>query len=376
MILTAPELWVFVVNDSEFTAVGSITQYTSVTWPDKYNGYDSFELYAPITDINRELLKKENILWVKGKKAVRIEIIECEFDEEGERTYLVKGRTIESILESRIVWNSYSCTNKYISTAMYDLVKENCVNPLLSYRKIPYLYCADDTYIGKKIEYQETGGTVYESLVDLSQEEEIGFTIDFLPEEKKLLFRVYQGADLSNPSNSNCILLSTSMEDILSSDYYLNIQAEKNVALVAGEGTGANRKRISVGDSSSAGFLRKELYVDARDLQSTIYKDDGTEETLTESEYLSSLTTRGLTNLSKCAVTQTFEAQIRTLNGQYEFGVDYNNGDKILMQDTVLGLQVAGRITNVVYTYGKTNRLTLTFGYSQPSFIERLKQSL
>lgn len=376
MILTAPELWVFVVNDSEFTAVGSITQYTSLTWPDKYNGYDSFELYAPITDKNRELLKKENMLWVKGKKAVRIEIIECEFDEEGERTYLVKGRTIESILESRIVWNSYSCTNKYTSTAMYDLVKENCVNPILSYRKIPYLYCAEDTYIGKKIEYQETGGTVYESLVDLSQEEEIGFTIDFLPEEKKLIFRVYQGADFSDPSNSNCILLSTSMEDILSSDYYLNIQAERNVALVTGEGTGADRKRISVGDSSSAGFLRKELYVDARDLQSTIYKDDGTEETLTESEYLSSLTTRGLTDLSKCAVTQTFEAQIRTLNGQYEFGVDYNNGDKILMQDTVLGLQVAGRITNVVYTYGKTNRLTLTFGYSQPSFIERLKQSL
>lgn len=376
MILTAPELWVFVVNDSEFTAVGSIEQYTSLTWPDKYNGYDSFELYAPITDKNRELLKKENMLWVKGKKAVRIEIIECEFDEEGERTYLVKGRTIESILESRIVWNSYSCTNKYTSTAMYDLVKENCVNPTLSYRKIPYLYCAEDTYIGKKIEYQETGGTVYESLVDLSQEEEIGFTIDFLPEEKKLIFRVYQGADFSDPSNSNCILLSTSMEDILSSDYYLNIQAERNVALVTGEGTGADRKRISVGDSSSAGFLRKELYVDARDLQSTIYKDDGTEETLTESEYLSSLTTRGLTDLSKCAVTQTFEAQIRTLNGQYEFGVDYNNGDKILMQDTVLGLQVAGRITNVVYTYGKTNRLTLTFGYSQPSFIERLKQSL
>lgn len=376
MILTAPELWVFVVNDSEFTAVGSIEQYTSLTWPDKYNGYDSFELYAPITDKNRELLKKENMLWVKGKKAVRIEIIECEFDEEGERTYLVKGRTIESILESRIVWNSYSCTNKYTSTAMYDLVKENCVNPALSYRKIPYLYCAEDTYIGKKIEYQETGGTVYESLVDLSQEEEIGFTIDFLPEEKKLIFRVYQGADFSDPSNSNCILLSTSMEDILSSDYYLNIQAERNVALVTGEGTGADRKRISVGDSSSAGFLRKELYVDARDLQSTIYKDDGTEETLTESEYLSNLTTRGLTDLSKCAVTQTFEAQIRTLNGQYEFGVDYNNGDKILMQDTVLGLQVAGRITNVVYTYGKTNRLTLTFGYSQPSFIERLKQSL
>ena len=376
MILTAPELWVFVVNDSEFTAVGSISQYTSLTWPDKYNGYDSFELYAPITDKNRELLKKENVLWIKGKKAVRIEIIECEFDEEGERTYLVKGRTIESILESRIVWNSYSCTNKYTSTAMYDLVKENCVNPALSYRKIPYLYCADDTYIGKKIEYQETGGTVYESLVDLSQEEELGFSIDFLPEEKKLLFRVYQGDDFSDPSNSNCILLSTSMEDILSSDYYLNIQAERNVALVTGEGTGADRKRISVGDSSSAGFLRKELYVDARDLQSTIYKDDGTEETLTESEYLSNLTTRGLTDLSKCAVTQTFEAQIRTLNGQYEFGVDYNNGDKILMQDTVLGLQVAGRITNVVYTYGKTNRLTLTFGYSQPSFIERLKQSL
>lgn len=376
MTLSPPELLVYRVDNTEFTALGSISQYTSLTWPDKYNGYDSFELYAPVTDHNRDLLQKGYILYIKKRNACIVEIIDSEFDEEGKRTYLIKGRTIEALLESRIIWNPYSCTNKYISTIMYDIVNENCVNPTNSSRKIPYLYCAKDTFIGNKIEYQESDSTVYKALVDLSQEQEIGFTIDFLPENKKLQFRVYQGDDLSKYSDSNCILLSTTMEDILSSDYYLNIQAEKNVALVAGEGTGSKRKKISVGESNSQGFNRKELYVDARDLQSTVYKEDGSEQTLTESEYLSSLTTRGLNSLAKCSIAQTFEAQIRTIGGQYSFGIDYNNGDKILMQDAVLGIQVAGRITNVVYTYGKTNRLTLTFGYSQPSLVERIKQSM
>lgn len=374
--LESPKLWVFIVDDTQFTPIGYLDQYTSLTWPDKYNGYDSFELYAPITDLNTELLQKNNIIWNMGRNACIIEIVESEFGEDGERNYLVKGRTLEALLESRIIWNTYSCTNKYISTAMYDIVSQNCVNPTMAVRKIPYLYCATDTFVGKKIEYQESSSTVYEALVDLSQEEEIGFTIDFLPDDKKLLFRVYQGTDYSNLSQPNYILLSTNMEDILSSDYYLNVQPEKTMALVAGEGEGTERKKIQVGEVNSAGFARKELYVDARDLQSTVYSDDGTEEELTEAEYLSRLTTRGLNKLAQCIITQTFEAQIRSTGGQYVFGVDYKVGDKILMEDRVLGIRVAGRITNAVYTYSKTNRLTLTFGYSQPSLIDRIKQSL
>lgn len=371
----SPEFIVFTINNSEFTAVGSITEYTEAVWPDRYNEYDSFEIHTPITAKNTRLFQKNNVIWNKGKNAAIIEIITCELKDTGERQYTIKGRTLEAILESRIVWDTYNCTNKYTSTIMYDLVKENCVNPSVSARKIPYLYCADDTYLGRQINYQESDSTVYKALVDLSQEAEIGFTIDIIPSEKKLLFRVYKGNDLSSIDKSP-VVLSTDMEDILSSEYYLSIQAEKNVALVKGEGSGADRKRISAGETSLSGWERRELHVDARDLQSTIQQEDGSEKTLTETEYLSNLSTRGLNELSKCMEVQTFEADIRTVSGQYEFGVDYNKGDKILIQDPTLGIQVTTRITNVTYSHGEKDTVTLTFGYPQLSLIQRLKQSL
>lgn len=374
----SPEFIVFSINNSEFTAIGSITEYTEAIWPDRYNEYDSFEIHAPITAKNTELFQKNNVIWNKGKNAAIVEIITCELKDTGERQYTIKGRTLEAILDSRIVWDVYNCTNKYTSTIMYDLVNENCVNPSNSVRKIPYLYCAEDAYLGKQISYQESDSTVYEALVDLSQEAEIGFTIDFIPSEKRLVFRVYQGNDLSNISNTDgsTVVLSTDMEDILSSEYYLSVQAEKNVALVKGEGSGVDRKRISVGETSLSGWNRRELHVDARDLQSTIQQEDGSEKTLTETEYLSNLSTRGLNELSKCLEVQTFEADVRTVSGQYEFGVDYNKGDKILIQDPMLRIQLATRITNVTYSHGEKDTVTLTFGYPQLSLIQRLKQSL
>ena len=374
MNIKAPELVVFEVSNTEFTPIG-VLKYTSLIWPNKYNGYSSFELHTPMTEENKELLKKDRVIWSVGKNAAKIEIIDCEFSSEGKRTFTIKGRTLEAILESRIVWTPYICTNKHVSTAMYDLVKENCIDPSISTRKIPYLYCATDTYLGRKLEYQESYDTVYDALVDLSQEE-IGFTIDFLPEDKKLQFRVYQGKDLSNTGLDEFVVLSTLMEDILSSDYYLNTQPEKNIALVAGEDSSENRKKVTAGESSIAGFARKELYVDARDLQSTVDTEDGSKKTLTDAEYLSNLTTRGLNKLSECRVTETFEAKIRTDGSQYDFDVDYTLGDKILIQDPVLGIQISGRVTEIEYSYGSTNELTLTFGYSQPSIIQRLKQSI
>lgn len=374
----SPEFIVFAITNSEFTAIGSITEYTEAIWPDRYNKYDSFEIHAPITAKNTELFQKNNVIWNRGKNAAIIEIITCELKDTGERQYTIKGRTLEAILDSRIVWDVYNCTNKYTSTIMYDLVNENCVNPSNKVRKIPYLYCAEDAYLGKQISYQESDSTVYEALVDLSQEAEIGFTIDFIPSEKRLVFRVYQGNDLSNiyGTNGSTVVLSTNMEDILSSEYYLSVQAEKNVALVKGEGSGVDRKRISVGETSLSGWNRRELHVDAKDLQSTIQQEDGSEKTLTETEYLSNLSTRGLNELAKHLEVQTFEADIRTINGQYEFGIDYNKGDKILIQDPMLGIQLATRITGVTYSHGKEDTVALTFGYPQLSLIQRLKQSL
>lgn len=382
MLLKNVEIYVYRLdNAGTFDAIGEINQFTSLMWPDKFNGHATFELWAPITQENKELIKKGNILWCGGDNAAIIEIIQSDVNDKGEKTYKVKGRTLEMLLTTRIVWGTYNCSNKYSSTAMYEIVNENCVNPVKAARKIPFLECAEDEQIGKQITHQKTGGEVYEALTSLASDADIGFCVLFRPREKKLIFKVIEGVDRSiMPASTfdvNPVIFSTDLEDILKSSYYTNDQDVKSVALVAGEGEGSERKKVISGDDTSEGFLRRELYVDARDLQSEVFNEDGSTSSIPEDEYEAMLNNRGDEKLSECVVTETFDATMRVAgNVQYVYGVDYNKGDKVIVQDTELGVQVIGKITEVSENFDDEYELIITFGYSYPTLIQKIKQQI
>lgn len=365
-------------NNGTFDNIGEVNQFDSLIWPDKFNGYASFELWAPITDENSEYFKKGNILWCGGDNAAVVEIVKSSIDDKGTKTFNVKGRTLEMFLTTRIIWGTYNAINKQASTAMYEIVNQNCVNPSNADRKIPFLECAVDESIGGVITYQKTGGEVYDALVNIAANADIGFNVLFRPKEQKLIFEVVQGIDRTVEQDINDpVEFSTDLEDILSSSYYSNNQDEKTVALVLGEGEGSERKRQISGDNAGSGFLRRELYVDARDLQSESLNEEGETQTLTEAEYAETLIQRGDEKLAECQVTETFEAQLRVFGDiQYEFGVDYEKGDKVTVRDRQLGVVVSARITEVEEDFDDEYALVLTFGYSYPTLMQKVKQKI
>ena len=375
MLLDTVTITVFEVTETIFAAIGEINEFTHLLWPDHYAGYGTFELQAPVTKENQALLREGNYLWTGGTTAAVIEIINSETDTKGQKEYVIKGRTLEFLLSTRIVWGTYSASDKPVSTIMYELVDQNCVNPTDPNRKIPYLTCGTDLIVGSKISHQKTGGYVYDDILDLSSESELGFNVLFLPVERELRFVVTQGIDRTNLQSPNSVLLSTDLEDILASEYYLNNQDVRNLAWVQGEGEGESRKEVVAGENTQVkGFNRRELYVDARDVQHSIYNPDGTTTELTEEEYLATLRSRGLVKLADYPRTETFEATIRTTGGQYTYGKDYLKGDKIVIQDLDLGLQVVGRITEVTNSWGESHEMDLTFGYSYPTLLKKISR--
>lgn len=372
------QILVFEVNDTTFDNVGEVNQYESLIWPDKFNGYASFELWAPITEENSEYFKKGNILWCGGDNAAVVEIVKSEIDENGTKTYNVKGRTLEMLLTTRIIWGTYNAVNKDTSTAMYEIVNQNCVNPSNANRKIPYLKLAEDLKFGGKITYQKTGGEVYDSLSTIASTYDLGFSVLFRPKTKELIFEVVEGVDRTvEQSVNDPVEFSTELEDLLSSSYYTNDQDIKNVAFVQGEGSGSSRKSVTSGEANSKGFGRRELYVDARDLQSTSVDENGEEQNLSPTEYTQVLTQRGDDKLSECKTTETFEAQIRVFGDvQYEFGKDYRKGDKVTVRDRQLNVVVSARITEVEEDFDDEYALALTFGYSYPTIMQKVKQQI
>lgn len=372
------QILVFKVDDNTFENIGEVNQYDSLIWPDKFNGYASFELWAPITEENSEYFKKGNILWCGGDNAAKVEIVKSTIDDKGNKTFNVKGRTLEVVLTTRIIWGTYNASNKYASTAMYEIVNQNCVNPTNIKRKIPYLECTEDKQLGGKMSVQKTGGDVYDSLTTIAGSKDLGFNVLFRPKEKKLIFEVVAGVDRTiEQSVVDPVEFSTDLEDILSSSYYTNDQDEKNVAFVQGEGDGASRVSQISGNNELEGFDRKELYVDARDLQSETVNEDGSTTSLTPDEYRAALVNRGDDKLSECEVTETFEAQIRVFGDvQYEFGKDYQKGDKVTVRDRQLNVVVSARITEVEEDFDDEYALVLTFGYSYPTIMQKVKQQI
>ena len=63
-------------------------------------------------------------------------------------------------------------------------------------------------------------------------------------------------------------------------------------------------------------------------------------------------------------------------NIQYKYGIDYNKGDKVIIQDTELGVQVIGKVTEVSENYDDEYELIITFGYSYPTLIQKVKRQI
>lgn len=371
------EITIFEVSNDKFEQLGFIDQYTSLIWPDSYRGYATFELWAPITEENKNMIKEDNVIWCGGENAAVIEIIKEDVDEKGVKTYNVKGRTLEKYLCDRIIWGGYTRSG-FTSEIMYDLVDKCAINPTNKSRKIPYLVNAVDKKIGKKIaQYQKTGGELYDALDSLASDSDLGFSVLFDPKNEKLIFEVRDGADRTenNVDGNDPVVFSTELEDILSSSYYMNKEDLKTVVFVQGEDSGDHRVSVQTGDVYGVGFERRELYVDARDLQSEIQNEDGSYMVLTPDQYASTLIQRGDDKLSEHTKTTVFEAKVRQFGDvQYEFGVDYIKGDKVTVIDEQLGISVSARITKAEENIDDEYELILTFGYSYPTVLQKIKR--
>lgn len=361
------------VFDSSITPLGVIDVVTGLTWEEKFADAGNFELWCPLNDQNAELLQEDNLLWIGGESAGVIEFKELTSDTDGAETIHVQGRLAESYLDYRTIYPTVSMTGK-ISSILRKHVDSNMINPTDAARKIPLIELASDQVaLGDSVSYQKTGDTVLLECSSLCQANRLGFKLQFFPRLHKFTFRVYQGTDRSlDQSVNNPVLFSSDLDDILESNYSHNKSEMRNLAYVAGEGSGTSRRVQTVG--TSTGLARRELFVDARDLQST--KDDGT--TIPDAEYNSMLVERGKTSLEDYKDIESFSATLRTFGVTgYVYGVDFFLGDIVTVYDSRLKVRTNAVVTSVMKTYDEDGeRLDITFGYEQPTLANKLRRRM
>lgn len=334
----------YILNTS-FETIYVIDKYDSFIWTDRYSEYGDFELYtSPESDIATYAVRGNYIYSSSSEHLMIIEKIIIDTDTELGNHLTISGRSLESILERRVVWNQ-TILNGNFQNAVKKLITDAIISPSISARKISNFVFQDstDSYItGLKIDTQFTGDNLYEVLVDLCTEKDIGFKV-LLNESNQFVFSLYYGVNRSYDQTSNpFVTFSPSFENIVNSNYLEDETVYKNVALVAGEDEAENRKTVIVG--SGSGLTRKELYVDARDIR---MEDEGGNP-ISETDYNNMLRQRGNEKLKEDnnKLNIAFEGEVEAQRS-FRYGEDFFLGDVVQIENEY-GKEGVVRVTEFV----------------------------
>lgn len=330
------------VLDSEYNKLGIIDYCESVIWTSRYCDAGDFELYLPVTPDAIDLLKIDRAL-VRADKpdsVMIISTIRISTDEESGDHITVSGKSAEGLIGRRIVWNQTNLSGT-IPDCVKQLLNENLINPSYASRKINAIQMGDCCPCKIFLTKQITGDNLLGSIKEILDTYNFGFKLVF--DGKMFSFCIYTGADKSlNQTANPHVIFSTEYDNLLTSEYNADVSEYKNVALVAGEGEGVQRKRYAVGQVS--GLNRRETFVDARDISSEV--DDGT---LPLDQYNQLLIARGTEALNEAITTQSFAGTIEpTVN--YTYGVDYGLGDIVQIVNEY-GISSPARIIEIIESW-------------------------
>lgn len=328
------------VLNQEFEKIALIDAYESLLWTDRYNKPGEFEIYTPVADFALKYPVTDNYLQIKESgHTMIVEDTTIESNVDTGNHIKIVGRSLESILDRRIVWTQTDISGN-LQNGIKRLLNENIINPSIADRRIPNFIFEDSTdeaITSLTMENQYTGDDLLKIVQDVCELNEIGYQIT-LNEENQFVFKLYKGTDRSYRQEMlPYVVFKPSFENIINSNYSEIHSAAKTIALVAGEGEGSSRKTRTVGEGS--GLLRKEAYADARDIQS-----DG----LTPAQYNAKLDERGKEKLKEDKVKKSFDGECETTR-MYVYGRDFFMGDCVQVANEY-GMESPTRVVEYIWS--------------------------
>lgn len=344
---------VYVMNSS-LERVGVIDSYRSIIWTQRYYTTGDFELYLDASDDNITLCQKGYYLYREGdyedgtfKSVMIIQYVQLDTSVDNGNTLIVKGSDIKSLIGRRIIW-SQTVMSGTLEENIRSVITDNIISPSDSARTIDNFVLGDELGTTSTVNVQATGDRIDLWVTEQITPYEIGYDVQIV--DGSFTFFLYQGLDRSYDQSTNAyVIFSPGFENLLSTSYVDSSVDTKNFALVAGEGEGSSRRTTTAGDTTLSGLERIELFVDARDVSSST--DSGT---LSDSEYLAQLATRGEDALAELGDVTVFEGEIEA-ETNFEYGTDYFLGDKVQIINEY-GIESSARIVEIIDSEDATGR--------------------
>lgn len=363
------------IFEFDFNRVGEISEYELLTIERNYEKLSRLVLFVDGKRENLGKLKKGRILTTVDNPSLGYIIEHLDYVDEKGSLLEVVAPSINSLLGYRTIDRQQRFSGN-IENVIKDFVNANAINPSNPNRTIPNLRLTSNFGIDETADETKIGGQLDDYIYSLCNKFNMSFDIVMNHNDKVFDFVTWKGADRSTQQSVNpYVIFSKEFDNIIKQNYVNSDLDKRTVAIVAGEGEGAERKLIMVNDNLS-GLERRELFVDARDLQSEYTDENDETKTLTPSEYKTILKNRGLSKLAEHETIETFESKVDMFS-QFIYGRDYGLGDIVSVANNDLGIIMHPRITSAILKSDRQGlNLDISFGSNIPSLLEKIKRTV
>lgn len=338
---------VLYVLDSNFDKIEVMDHYESAIWTDRFREPGEFELYLPAEDKIFNYLKCGAYLVNRySEHGMIIEEIKIETDVEDGNKVTVTGRSFESILDRRIIWNQTDFADTNLQTAIRRLLTENIISPSIPERAIDNFIFEDSTdsrITELKLTAQYNGeNNLLEVINDICKSNKIGWKV-ILNDEKKFVFSLYMGTDRSYAQTTeNFVVFSPKFDNFLNSNYDEDEKNYKNVCLIEAEWEQDNKVSRVVGEGS--GLNRREMHTSG----SGVNKKDDAGNDIPYSTWIAKLDEKGTEELVKNKKKEEFDGECDPFK-TFVYGEDFFMGDTVQLRNEY-GFEVTSKIIEFIYS--------------------------
>ena len=319
----------------EFKLVEIIAAYLSLEYVLKHRGAGTFTLTLNDGDVARSFYQND-ILMIDADSFI-VENIHV-FSDNGVNTYEISGLHINSLLSRRVTKAVTFKTTETYESQIETLLNDTFINPIDIDRKVDgFVFNAQGIETTPTDEYTLENLEVSEVVNTSLSRAELGYTIDYLPEDEQYSFRLIQGDDKTED-----VIFSDRNNNIANKDVYQQQQDSKNVDYLNNDG-------MQTSKGNAAGIERREFITEGSDASAL-------DEVLADSKPL---------------ISAEFEVIDNEL---YKYGRDYKLGDIVTFENYESNLIAQRPLLEVAFYCTDTITRTTTFGDSIPTIFDKLKK--
>lgn len=386
------------VMNNNFKIIDTLKKYTFAQYEDKFREIGTFKVLAQLVKENNYLFDKKEQYYILFDEFTvgKVEKVIKDSDSEYEKTITITGRLAPVLLTQRVINSIVDFTGNSVDYIVTLLQMCFDLDNIDSSRYINMNVATDDVSESKElsaVKKQVTGGYLWDEIQETMELDDLGLFFypkltsvysDRLDIETNVRFwtlMLSSGTDrrVKNKEGNEAIIFSQSLSNISRTAYTKDSESYKNIAYVAGEGEGTDRKwyELKINQENAIGeqigWNRSELWIDARDLQS----EDADGNKLTQEQYETNIKNRANEKAKENDVSNSYESTVTVRNLEYR--KDFDKGDLVTIKDDELGVIIDAQIIAVIVTEQDSKKIvdvTLQYGSRTQNKIEQIGSSV